>query len=298
VVNPDGQSATLTSPLPHQSSTRPALLLALAGFALLTVGDSVVKSINAAMPGTAVAITRYIIGAVLLGVLLWWREGRAGFTLPRPWIHIGRAASVSIGSVCFFSALFLMPMTEATVITFITPMLVALFSARFLNEPAPRSAWIAIAVAFVGVLIVLRPEVALIGWAGLLPVGTAICMASGLGSVLKMQFLIAVLAVPILAVVTLAGHLSDVPALRVTWPGIDPILRCAVVACTASLAHGLVYMATERASAATIAPATYVELLVALTTGYIFFGDVPDAMALGGAALIIGAGVYFWRSGR
>jgi drug/metabolite transporter (DMT)-like permease len=284
-----------------------ALLFAMAGFAGLSVGDSVIKSIHGAMPGTAVAATRYVFGTILLGALLWWREGRGGFTLPRPWIHIGRAASVSVGAACFFSALFMMPLTEATVITFVTPMLVALFSSYFLKEHAPRSAWIAIAIAFVGVLIVLRPEVALIGWPGLLPLGTA-CgmaimiifnrMAAGTGSTLQMQFLISALAAPMLCAVALAGHISGIAALHVSWPGSGPILRCAIVACSASIAHGLLYTATVRASAAAIAPATYVQLLIAMLLGYFAFGDRPDIVALGGAAMIIGAGVYFWRSGR
>jgi drug/metabolite transporter (DMT)-like permease len=289
------------------ASTGTALLLAIAGFGLLTFGDAVIKSINGAMTGTAVSLVRYVFGAVFMAALLFWREGRAGFTVPRPWIQLGRAASVGIGSTCFFTAVFLMPMTEATVITFVTPMLVALFSSFFLKEHAPRAAWIAIAVAFAGVLIVLRPEVAKIGWAGLLPIGTAVCMAimivlnrmaSGHGSVVQMQFLIAALAVPILAAVTLIGHFSGIPLFHVTWPGVGPIIKCALVGCSASLAHGLVFMATERASAAVIAPATYVQLLVAMSVGYFAFGDVPDAAALAGAALIIGAGVYLWWNSK
>jgi drug/metabolite transporter (DMT)-like permease len=154
---------------------------------------------------------------------------------------------------------------------------------------------------------VLRPEVAKIGWAGLLPIGTAVCMAimivlnrmaSGHGSVVQMQFLIAALAVPILAAVTLIGHFSGIPLFHVTWPGVGPIIKCALVGCSASLAHGLVFMATERASAAVIAPATYVQLLVAMSVGYFAFGDVPDAAALAGAALIIGAGVYLWWNSK
>ncbi len=197
-----------------------ALLLSLAGYAGLSVGDAVIKSINGALPGAAVAATRYIFGSILLGVLLWWREGRAGFTMPLPWIQLGRAAAVSVGAMFFFTALFLMPMTEATVITFITPMFVALFSSIFLREHATRAAWIAIGVAFVGVLIVLRPQVALIGWPGLLPLGTSCAMAvmiilnrmaAGSGSALKMQFLISILAAPILCSLALIGHLIPSP---------------------------------------------------------------------------------------
>jgi drug/metabolite transporter (DMT)-like permease len=283
------------------------LLLAISGFALLSAGDVLVKTIHSPLPGIAIATIRYIFGAVLLGCLLWWREGRTGFTLPRPWVQLGRAVSASTCAACFFTALFLMPLTEATVITFLAPALVALFSSIFLKEHAPTSVWIAIAVAFSGVLIVLRPEVALIGWAGLLPLGTACGMAmlvifnrmvAGTGSVLQMQFLISALAVPVLATLALAGHLSSIPALQLSWPEASVILRCGIVACSASIAHAFLYKATENSSAAAIAPATYVQLLVAMTFGFVLFGDVPDAAALGGAALIIGTGLYLWHAGR
>jgi drug/metabolite transporter (DMT)-like permease len=55
-------------------------------------------------------------------------------------------------------------------------------------------------------------------------------------------------------------------------------------------------MATTRASAATIAPMTYVQLIIAITIGAIIFGDMPDLASLGGSALIVGAGLFLWRS--
>ncbi len=286
---------------------RAALLLAIAGYCILSVGDVLVKTINGAWPGIAVATLRYAFGTVLLGCVLWVREGRAGFTLPRPWVQLGRAVSVSVCATSFFTAIFIMPITEATVITFLTPVVVALFSSLFLKEHAPPAVWIAIALAFTGVLIVLRPEVALIGWAGLLPLATACGMASmmifnrmiaGTGSALQMQFLISALAVPILMALSLAGHISGIAAFRIAWPETSVILRCAAVACTASLGHALIYKATERVSAAVIAPSIYVQLLVVMSFGFALFGDTPDIAAIGGAALIIGAGVFLWRMGR
>ena len=61
------------------SSARSGLLYALCGFALLSIGDAVIKSIAGAWPGTAVAALRYSIGAIGLGALLLLKEGRQGF---------------------------------------------------------------------------------------------------------------------------------------------------------------------------------------------------------------------------
>jgi drug/metabolite transporter (DMT)-like permease len=105
-------------------------------------------------------------------------------------------------------------------------------------------------------------------------------------------------ATPFLILAATAGHVSGLPSLHVGWPDTSVVLRCALVAVSASTAHGLVYLATMRASAATIAPTVYVQILVATLIGIMWFGDWPDAVALGGTALIIAAGVWLWYGGR
>lgn len=285
-------------------SARTGLLYGLCGFGLLSAGDSIIKSLGGAWPGTAIAALRYAFGALLLGTLLWAREGRKGFVCPMPWTQFARGASIALGSTFFFLSLFAMPMAEVTVIQFVNPMLVAILSSIFLHEHAPRAAWIATGVAFAGVLLVLRPEAVALGWGVLLPLAAALGMSlmmlfnrrvAGQASVLQMQFLISVFAVPVLVAATIAGHWSGIPQLHVNWPDGRTIMVCAIVACSASLAHGLIYMATEKASAATVAPAVYVQLLVALVLGFVIYRERPDLMAAAGAALIIGAGLYLWR---
>ena len=86
-------------------------------------------------------------------------------------------------------------------------MFTGLFAAVLLGEPARRETWIASAVAFVGVLIVLRPNLAAAGWWALLPVVSAMFFAmviignrfvAGQASGLVMQFVVAAYAAPIL----------------------------------------------------------------------------------------------------
>jgi drug/metabolite transporter (DMT)-like permease len=53
-----------------------------------------------------------------------------------------------------------------------------------------------------------------------------------------------------------------------------------------------------RAGAATVAPMTYIQILVATVLGWAIFNDQPDAMTLLGASIIVGAGLYVWRAGK
>lgn len=286
------------------SSARSGLLFALCGFALLSCGDAVIKSIAGAWPGPAVAALRYIIGATGLGILLLVKEGKSGFALPRPKIQLMRGAAVAAATILFFSSIFLMPLAEATAIGFTTPMITALLSAIFLKERTRATTWIASFVAFGGVIIILRPNISELGWVALMPVGAATCMAlmmmgnravSTWGSPLLMQFLVASIAVPFVITAALAGHFSGVDALQIDVPDWTIVARCAIVAVTASFAHWLIFMGTTRASAAEIAPMTYVQLLIAMALGIAVFGDWPDLTSLVGSAIIIGAGLFLWH---
>ena len=283
------------------------LLYALAGFATLSIGDVVVKTMAGMWPPTAIAATRYAIGAMGLAVLLFVREGRAGFALPHLPVQLLRGLGVAMATVGFFSAIAVIPLAAATALTFTSPMITALLAAVFLGEPVRRETWIASLVAFAGVLVVLRPNFAAAGFAALLPLVAALGMSvlmignrfvAGKGSPLAMQFSVAVVATPLLGLAMVVGDATGLPSLAVATPHWSVIARCAFIAVSASCAHWLIFMGTTRAGAGSIAPMTYIQLLIATLAGWAFFGDHPDAMTLLGAAMIVGAGLYLWRTGR
>jgi drug/metabolite transporter (DMT)-like permease len=283
---------------------RKGLLIGLAGFAALSVGDGVVKSMSGEWPGTAVAALRYCLGAIGLGLLLLITQGKKAFHLPKPKMQFLRGFSVALATVAFFSSIYLMPLATATSIQFTSPMMTAILSALFLGERIGRTTIIATVIAFVGVMVVLRPGFGDLGWTAILPILAALGMAlliignravSSSGSLLLMQFWVAAFASPILLTAAIAGHLSGVETLHIEWPHWSVIARCAVIAVTATVSHILVYMATMRASAASIAPMVYIQLLVAVVIGMTFYNDWPDAISLIGAAMIVGAGVWLWN---
>ena len=290
-----------------QQDERSGLLFALAGFAFLSVGDAIIKTMAGAWPPTGVAALRYTLGAIGLGVLLYRREGPGGFRLPRPGVQLMRGAGVAFATLSFFSAVFVMPLATATAIVFTSPMLTAVLAIVMLGEESRKETWISLVTGFAGVMLVLRPDPADFDWSALLPLGSAIGMSfvmignrmsARLASPLAMQFSIASIAAPILVTAALLGVASGLPELAIGWPQWHVALRCAVVAVTATTAHWLVYLGTTRAGAATVAPMTYVQMLVATLLGIVLFGDIPDWQTLVGAALIIGAGLYLWNAGR
>lgn len=290
-------------------SDRAGLLFALAGFCMLSIGDAIIKGMAQMWPPTAMAATRYVLAAIGLSAVLAAREGSLAviWRMPRAPLQWLRGGSVAVATIAMFTALWLMPLSDATTISFMQPMITAVLAMMFLGERLRLSALLAIVVAFFGVLIVLRPNFAEIGLAALLPLMVALAMAvlmianrasAGAAGALAMQAYIANCASALLVLATIVGHLSGIERFEMHWPQWHVFARCGVIAITASIAHWLIYMGTQRAGAATVAPMTYGQLLAASMLGWLFFGEVPDAMALVGAAIIIGSGLWLWHLGR
>lgn len=268
-----------------QKGERSGILLALCGFALLSVGDAVIKSMAGEFSPLGVAAIRFAIGAAGLSILLGMNEGRAAFRPSSPWLQAARGFCLAAASLCFFSAIFVMPLATAMALTFVSPVVVALLSGPLLGEKVRAAVWMASLVALAGVALVLRPNLAVLGWQALLPLGSAFFFAlmiianrasAGQGSSLSMQVFVQIGAMPLLIVAAFADHFSGAESLRLEIPDWTVLARCALVAITASSAHWLAYIGTQRAGAATIAPTTYVQMLVATFFGWWWFDDVPD----------------------
>ncbi|QTD55595.1 DMT family transporter [Parasphingorhabdus cellanae] len=283
------------------------ILLALIAFSGFPIGDAFIKSMAGDWPAPAVAALRFTIGAIALAAILFWREGRAGFQISRPWLHAARGMTLAVGTITFFSAIYIMPLADAVAISFVNPILTALFSGWFLKEKMRPATWIATIVAFGGVLIMLRPNVAAFGWVAILPLFSAVAMAAMLilnrmvssqRSIFAAQFYIAFWAAIFLSIASGIGHFV-LPVMHIPGaPDWDVILRCAIVAVTATSCHFLLYMATMRTTAAAIAPIVYIQLIIASLISVFIFGDAIDPLALVGGGLILLSGLFLWRSER
>jgi drug/metabolite transporter (DMT)-like permease len=284
-----------------------AMAIALAGYAIFSIGDALVRSMAGAWPGSAIALLRYAIGAAMLGGLLLAREGRTAFSCPLPLVQVGRGAAIALATTCFFTTLGFMPLADATAIQFTSPMWVALLSAVLFGERIGWRRALLILIAFGGVLVILRPDLVRLGPIAALPLLAALFMAmlimlnrraAGATSILQSQFLIAFIATLILLPVTIIGHLSGAARFAMAWPAPLVVLKCAGVAVTGTIGHLLLFVATTRASATAVAPMTYVQILVAIAIGWAAFGTRPDAAMLAGSGLVIAAGLILFRISR
>jgi drug/metabolite transporter (DMT)-like permease len=283
------------------------MLIALSSYVVFSVGDGLVRSMAGQWPGSGIATLRYTIGAIVLGVILAIREGRKGFRCPMPWTQVGRGAAIALMTICFFTALGFMPLADTTAVQFTTPMWAVLMSAALLGERIDWRKAVLILIAFAGALIVLRPNLLALGFAAILPLAGALLMAvlmmfnrriAETGSVLSNQFFGAGIAVLFMVPITLGAHFAHVPRFVMNWPSAVVILKCLAVAVTGTSGHLLLYLATERASAADVAPMSYVQIVTAGLIGWLAFGAVPSWTMVLGSLVIVCAGLLLFRISR
>ena len=201
-------------------------------------------------------------------------------------------AALATSALCFFTAVSLLPQAEATAILSVAPMLVTAGAVRLLGERAPRGTAWALGLSFAGVLLILRPGGGMDAWGALLALGAAFC--SGTYALLTRVVAAADDAVSTLfigAVVALACLSFFVPFFW-QWPeSWRDLLLMIGSGAFGALGHLLLVRAYAVASASTLAPFTYAHAACSLVTGLLFFGAFPDALSLGGMALIVATGV-------
>jgi drug/metabolite transporter (DMT)-like permease len=211
-----------------------------------------------------------------------------------------RNLSEAVGSAAFVTALVLTTLSSASAILQATPLAVTLGAALFLGESVGWRRWSAIGVGFAGVLLIIQP-----GMAGFTPASLFAVVAV---IMLGMRDLCSRAVPPQVTSLQLAawGFFSLVPAglammlvLGTTpvWLTAPDAVRLGAVLVVGCLGYYALVAATRTGEVSAVVPFRYTRLVFALLLGYVVFGERPDALTLGGAALIVGTGLYtIWRS--
>jgi drug/metabolite transporter (DMT)-like permease len=269
---------------------------AVACFAVL---DTTAKYLNLHMSTLEVVWARYT-GAFLFPFMLSNPWTRPELTItPRPGLQIGRSVLLLASTLCNFAALRYLQLDEALALTFSTPFFVAALSGPILGEWVRWRRWTAIAVGFVGVLVVTRPGAGSFHPAALLSLTAAIFYA--LYSITTRILARTDSNETTLFYSNIVGAVALVPALPFVWttPS-DPLVIALMVGTGAvgSFGHYLLIAAHRLAPAAVLSPFIYTEIVLVIALGFLVFGDLPNRWTLTGAAIVIGSGLYILHRER
>ncbi|HCW20761.1 DMT family transporter [Achromobacter sp.] len=282
--------------LPPSSTTRNAgILLFFAALVAFAAFDAGSKHMLERYPAPFLNVMRYL-AVIVLAVFMLWRHGN-GLRLrdaPEKPLLVLRGVTLATVATCFMTALIWMPLSEATAIYFTSPLIMVALSPWLLGERVRPVQWLAVAVGFAGMLLIVRPGADLPLLGTLLMAVSAVCYAIFQVLTRKLSGKVpgpvqyAYTAIICLVVTALPApfFLPD------PWPTpADTALIIALGACS-GLAQVLLIAAFQRVSAATLAPLNYFQLLLAVLFSTFWFQRPPDSLALAGMALIMASGVF------
>ncbi len=282
---------------------RPLLGIALMlGFCVLApFGDAVAKLLGAVVPLGFVVLIRFAVQALILIPLVWY-SNRAWRMRGRVlWLTVVRTILHIIGIAAMFTGLKYIPLADAIAIVFVMPFLMLLLGRYFLGEEVGPRRLIACTVGFIGVLLVIQPSFADVGWPALLPLCGAISFAFFMLTTRKiaketdpigLQAGSGVMATAIMLPALLIGNGLEFAPLMIISPDSYDWTLLIGMGLIGTAAHLLMTWSLRFAPGATLAPMQYLEIPFAVFLGYAIFGDFPNGLATVGILITMAAGIY------
>ena len=268
----------------------------VAGVFCMASMDVMAKILGHSIPVAQIVWLRFVSQALLVGGGLIIAR-RALFTSAHIKLHMLRGLATTFSSYMFFLGIIYLPLADATALIQLGPVMVTLGAVFVLGETIGRRRIVAIAVAFLGAMLIIRPGSSVMSPASAFPMlgavgftvyalATRFVRSDGPWTALFLQGVFGTMFSSLLVPFFWQPiALADAPAV-------------AALVGFGILGHLLMIRAFAAAPAGDIAPYGYAGLLFAVIFGLVLFGETPDGVTLLGAVVIVTAGIYVWYRER
>jgi len=269
-------------------------LLMMGSMAGFTFNDTLVKAVGGAMPLSQILTLRGIVTSVLIYALAR-KMGALHWHLPRrDWGLIAARCGTEVAATyLFLTALMVTPIANLTAILQALPLTITLGAAVFFGEPVGWRRLTAILVGFVGILLIVRPDVDGFGEGTLYALGAVVAITGRDLLTRRMSPEVPSLVVTLLASLSVLVF-AVLMSTQVTWQPVSLNSLAAVVGAALFIFVGYLcsVMTMRVGDVAFISPFRYTGLLWALLLGWLVFGDWPDALTLLGAMIVVATGLF------
>jgi len=265
----------------------------LMAMSLFCCNDALMKLAREAFPaGQAVALRTIfaIIACIVMVVMMGdWRKLPLGL---KPMV-LGRGVVEALCAQTFIWALGVLPLANITAIAMASPLLIVVLAVLLRIEKVGWRRTVALAVGFVGVLIVMRPSAAGFSLAALIALASA-----GLVAIRDLMTRTIGDDVPstVISLITtlIVGALSLSLGILETWqsPWRIELAYLAAAALLVTAGSFCVISAFRGTDVGVVAGYRYSVVLIAVLIGWLVWGETPDRVAFAGIALIVGSGLY------
>jgi drug/metabolite transporter (DMT)-like permease len=250
-----------------------------------------IRYVSATIHPFEIALFRNLFALVV--VLPWfYRYGISTLRTQHIGLHVLRALFNIVAMLSFFYALSITPLAEVTALNFSAPIFATVLAALVLGEVVRARRWTAIAVGFLGTMIVLRPGFASIGLGQILALGSALIWSCAL-LVIKTLGRTDSSATIISYMGLLMVPLSLVPALFVwQWPDLEAWGWLIAIGVLGGIAQFCMTEALRQADTAVVMPIDFFKLIWVTLIAYLAFAERPDLYTWIGGAVIFSSTLY------
>lgn len=267
-----------------------ALWMGLAGLCFIGVYIGV-KYVGTRLPAAESAFIRYALGLVFLLPVArnLWREGL-------PWhvvtLGAGRAFLHTFAVTLWFYAMARIPVAEVSAMGYLTPIFVTLGAVFIMGERLALRRGLAIVVAIMGMLVILRPGFREVSMGHLAMLGTTLCF--GVSYLIAKRLTDLASADMVVALLSIGVTIGLIPLAIPVWitPTTLEVGTLFAVAAFAVAGHYSMTFAFRSAPLTVTQPVGFLQLVWAVAIGYLLFGESVDAFVLLGGVIIIGAVLY------
>ena len=264
--------------------------------ALLFAGmGAAVKAAAEQLPNSQVVFLRNLLG--LIALLPWLLHARSrAWNTARPLGHLVRGLAGLAAMSCFFFAIRHMPLAEAVLLNYSAPLFMPLIERVWLGEPIPRRLWRGLALGFGGIVLILKPGLALFQAAALVGLCAAV-----FGAIAQVGIRRLTSTEPSVRIVCYFGVIASVvsaaPA-AVVWEQPGPTLWVVLIVMGALATGGQLFLtaAYAQAPAGQVGPFVYSIVVFSGALDYVLWGHLPDRLSGVGAVLVVAAGVLTLRA--
>jgi drug/metabolite transporter (DMT)-like permease len=287
------------------------VLFCIGSLLLFAIQDSLIKELSQRYPVLEVLTLRSLIVLLMLVVIAVALYGRRVLVGRKHRLLMLRGVLAFGAFTSYYVALRSIPLADAASVYMTAPLFVTLLSALLLREHVDLHRWIAVAVGFCAVLIILNPGSSVFRIEAAIPLFSALCYATipiinrhiGLSEhAMTMGIYTTAVFLTLVSLLSLALQWLPAPApgndlvdgLFQAWlpmTAADLALSCAAGA-VFSCALLSITQAYRIARVATVAPFEYSYLVWVTLLGYLMFGDIPGPRVVFGAALVVLCGLY------
>ncbi|MCD5325117.1 MULTISPECIES: DMT family transporter [Pontibacillus] len=269
------------------------LLSAAFGFAMM----STFVKLSGDLPAVQKTMFRNIVSAfIAFGFVLYHKERFFGKKENQKYLLL-RSSLGTLGMVLYFYSIDHLVLSDADMLNKLSPFLLIIFSALFLNEKARKFQIVAIVIAFLGTLLIIKPEFSVETIPYMAGVSSAVFAALAytvlrfLGD--KEEYYTIVFYFSFFSTVVLLPF----TALLYEPMSLQQTLYLLLAGVFATIGQFGITLAYKFAPAKEISIFFYTNILFSAVISIVVFNQVPDTLSFLGYAIIFGASFYmFWKN--